>query len=173
MDESKPEHRSSDSDKGLNRRFFFERLGWLGILLVALASIPATIRFLKPGRFALGRRAFDAGSLEDYLHTTVSTRWLRRHRLWVVRNQGSLFALQARCPHLGCTPRWEPQTKRFRCPCHGSQFSLEGIALNGPAKDPLMRAAIWKDNGRVMIDPGRLLPLDRAEGDEGYFIILS
>jgi cytochrome b6-f complex iron-sulfur subunit len=172
MDETKSEHRSSKGRDGVSRRRFFERLGWLGMVLVGLASIPATIRFLKPGRLASGRRAFDAGSLQDFSGITVSTRWLKRHRLWVVKNQGALFALQARCPHLGCTPRWEPHTQMFRCPCHGSQFSLEGIALNGPAKDPLKRAAVWVDGSRVMIDPGRLVSLEEAEGSEGYSIAL-
>lgn len=44
------------------------------------------------------------------------------------------------CPHLGCRPKWVDDDKRFQCPCHGSQFGLDGEHLAGPAPrgmDPL------------------------------------
>lgn len=44
------------------------------------------------------------------------------------------------CPHLGCRFEWSSPTKRFICPCHGSQFGPEGAKLAGPAPrglDPL------------------------------------
>ena len=44
------------------------------------------------------------------------------------------------CPHLGCRPIWNSDANRFQCPCHGSQFNLDGEHLAGPAPrgmDPL------------------------------------
>jgi Rieske Fe-S protein len=44
------------------------------------------------------------------------------------------------CPHLGCRYAWSAEAKRFICPCHGSQFSIVGEHLAGPAPrglDPL------------------------------------
>ena len=44
------------------------------------------------------------------------------------------------CPHLGCRPQWHSDVNRFQCPCHGSQFDLDGNHLAGPAPrgmDPL------------------------------------
>jgi Rieske Fe-S protein len=44
------------------------------------------------------------------------------------------------CPHLGCRPIWSADANRFQCPCHGSQFSIDGEHLAGPAPrgmDPL------------------------------------
>ena len=44
------------------------------------------------------------------------------------------------CPHLGCKYNWDTGAKRFICPCHGSQFTVEGEHLAGPAPrglDPL------------------------------------
>lgn len=157
----------------MTRRIWFERLGWLGMAFLGVAAVPASIRFLRPPRTAAGRTAFDAGALEDYRETLVTTRWIKRYRVWVVRERGRLIALHARCPHLGCTPRWEAGTRRFRCPCHGSQFSTEGVALNGPAKNPLQRAAIWREGDRVMVDPGRLAELDAAEPSADFAVTLS
>jgi len=44
------------------------------------------------------------------------------------------------CPHLGCRYAWDPASNKFLCPCHGSQYNLEGAHLAGPAPrglDPL------------------------------------
>ncbi|MBV8373935.1 MAG: ubiquinol-cytochrome c reductase iron-sulfur subunit [Candidatus Eremiobacteraeota bacterium] len=52
----------------------------------------------------------------------------------------SFVILSPICPHLGCRPIWSSDAKRFQCPCHGSQFSVDGEHLAGPAPrgmDPL------------------------------------
>jgi quinol---cytochrome c reductase iron-sulfur subunit, bacillus type len=44
------------------------------------------------------------------------------------------------CPHLGCRFEWKSEDRRFICPCHGSQFGVQGEYLAGPAPrglDPL------------------------------------
>ena len=150
------------------RRAFFERLGWLGIALLGLTSMAATVRFLLPRGSRSDSAWFDAGTREDYRERVVSTKWVKRHGVWVVRAGGSLFVLEARCTHLGCTPRWEPEDGKFRCPCHGSRFSLEGTTLNGPAEEPLRRAAIRERRDRIEINPGDITTLDDAEGRDGY-----
>ena len=37
------------------------------------------------------------------------------------------------CPHMGCRMRYDLEERRWRCPCHGSSFSVLGECLNGPA----------------------------------------
>ena len=162
--------RGEPGGESLARRRFFERLSWFGMAALAVTSIPATIRFLMPRGARSGTSWFDAGTRQDYRDEVVSTRWVRRHRVWVVREQRGLFVLQAHCTHLGCTPRWEPESLKFRCPCHGSLFSLEGTALNGPAKDPLRRVAIWERRDRILIDPEDNVTVEDAEGRERYYL---
>ena len=44
------------------------------------------------------------------------------------------------CPHLGCRYNWAAEQKRFICPCHGSEYGIQGEYLAGPAPrglDPL------------------------------------
>ena len=66
---------------------------------------------------------------------------LRRgvHRVAVYRaGDGSVHALDARCPHMGCVVRWSREEKSWDCPCHGSRFeATSGAVLNGPASAPL------------------------------------
>ncbi len=39
-----------------------------------------------------------------------------------------------RCSHMGCALAWNPQEKRWECPCHGSRFDEKGKLLDNPAK---------------------------------------
>jgi len=45
--------------------------------------------------------------------------------------------LSLRCPHLGCTVRWDDVAQLLVCPCHGSRFDDRGSVLEGPAKQAL------------------------------------
>ncbi len=60
--------------------------------------------------------------------------WLQK------KGDGSVLALSAECPHLGCRVSYQEEENRFFCPCHDAAFDLEGNVTEGPAKrgmDPL------------------------------------
>jgi quinol---cytochrome c reductase iron-sulfur subunit, bacillus type len=48
--------------------------------------------------------------------------------VWLVKQEnGKIDAFTMSCPHLGCPiSGFDPQTKRFRCPCHNGTFQLNG-----------------------------------------------
>lgn len=41
------------------------------------------------------------------------------------------------CTHMGCILSLDPVNQKLNCPCHGSQFGLNGKVLSGPADDNL------------------------------------
>jgi len=41
------------------------------------------------------------------------------------------------CTHMGCLLNLNKNTKKLECPCHGSEFSLNGTVLEGPARTNL------------------------------------
>ena len=47
---------------------------------------------------------------------------------------GTLYPVSPRCPHLGCQLTFNPNEKSWDCPCHGSRFSYTGELLCGPAQ---------------------------------------
>ena len=47
--------------------------------------------------------------------------------------KGKLHQRSAKCTHLGCHIHWNSTEECWDCPCHGSQFSVDGDVLNGPA----------------------------------------
>ena len=74
-------------------------------------------------------------------------------------DSGQLNVFAVNCSHLGCSIAFNTSEKRFDCPCHGSQFHLDGNVLHGPATAPLSRLA-WKQGGsdsELLID-GETLP---------------
>jgi cytochrome b6-f complex iron-sulfur subunit len=58
-------------------------------------------------------------------------------RFWLSNSENGFFALYGVCTHLGCLPKWEAQNNRFACPCHGSQYQIDGTWITGPAPRPL------------------------------------
>lgn len=50
---------------------------------------------------------------------------------------GRVYAVKAKCPHLGCQLEWNPDEKSWDCPCHGSRFDFHGRRLNNPAQRDL------------------------------------
>jgi Rieske Fe-S protein len=50
---------------------------------------------------------------------------------------GKFTVLAVNCSHLGCSVQLNEAAKRFDCPCHGSQFNLDGGVVRGPAAAPL------------------------------------
>jgi glycine/D-amino acid oxidase-like deaminating enzyme/nitrite reductase/ring-hydroxylating ferredoxin subunit len=51
--------------------------------------------------------------------------------------KGVLHARSAACTHLGCHLHFNSFERCWDCPCHGSQFSIDGAVLNAPAIFPL------------------------------------
>ncbi len=57
------------------------------------------------------------------------------------------------CPHLGCRFEWHDDTTppKFQCPCHGSQFNLDGEHLAGPAPRGLDPLPLKEQSGTAQI----------------------
>ena len=51
--------------------------------------------------------------------------------------EGHLYPVDIRCPHLGCQLEWNPDERSWDCPCHGSRFDRFGKLISGPAQEDL------------------------------------
>ena len=62
-------------------------------------------------------------------------------KLAVYRDEdGAIVERSATCTHMGCVVHWNCFERCWDCPCHGSQFAVDGQVLNGPAVRPLAAA---------------------------------
>jgi cytochrome b6-f complex iron-sulfur subunit len=110
------------------------------------------LRFFFPRVLFEPSTVFSVGYPSDFGYG-VDTRFEQEARIWIVRNAEGLFALYARCTHLGCTPDWKPGDNKFKCPCHGSGYDSDGINFEGPAPRPMDRAHIeLLPTGQIQID---------------------
>lgn len=155
-----------------SRRDFFGRVGWGGFLLVSLTGLLAAMRSAFPRVLFAPDTSFKAGPIEDFVIGEVSEKFKSDYRVWIVREPEGIFALYAKCTHLGCTPRWLKAENKFKCPCHGSGFYMSGINFEGPAPRPLERVRVARaDDGELLVDVGVKYRQENGDWDKpGAFL---
>lgn len=141
----------------LTRREFLRFAGFGSFFSLVFGPLASSVRFYFPNITYEPSSVFKAGYPYEYAPGMVSTRWVKEFRTWIVRSDKGIYAVYARCTHLGCTPNYFDAEKRFKCPCHGSNFNLSGDVIAGPAPTPLYRATIsLAEDGQLLVDKSRL-----------------
>ncbi len=150
------------------------RIIWTAIGGFLATNFLMFLRFFLPRSIQEPPTVFRVGYPSDF-GFGVDTKFQQQYRIWVVRNAERLFVIYARCTHLGCTPDWKPSENKFKCPCHGSGYTSEGINFEGPAPRPMDRAHVELDpTGQIVVDTARLYSWPKGEqshfDDPGAFI---
>ena len=122
-------------------------LAWLLLGLVAIVGGLGMARFMMPNMIVELPSRFKVGPISDFPPETVSEKFKASRGVWIVNTDtynGTrlLYALSSICTHLGCTPNWLEGEQKYKCPCHGSGFYINGINFEGPAPRPLERVGI-------------------------------
>jgi cytochrome b6-f complex iron-sulfur subunit len=137
----------------LSRRRMFINFGWASISAFFGGMGIALARFFFPRTLFEPPTTFKAGFPTEYTIGTVNTNYQKSNRVWIVREAKGIYVLYAKCTHLGCTPVWRDSDNKFKCPCHGSGFTREGINYEGPAPRPLERCQVaLADDGQLLIN---------------------
>ena len=139
-----------------SRRDFFSLAGWAGFMATTGLSSIYFLRLLFPRVLFEPTPLFKAGKPEDYTVGEVSTKWVKDQRVWIIREPEGIYAILARCTHLGCTPKWMRTESKYKCPCHGSGFTMDGMNFEGPAPRPLERLKIvLAPDGQIVVDKSK------------------
>ncbi len=142
------------------------RIIWSCVAGYLVANFLMFLRFFFPRALFEPSTVFRIGYPSDYA-LGVSEKYKQLARLWVVREADRLFVIFARCTHLGCTPDWKPNENKFKCPCHGSGYTPEGINFEGPAPRPMDRAHVELDpTGQIVVDASKLYSWPKGGKDE-------
>lgn len=157
----------AEQDPGIwafGRRNFLQAAGWMSFFgFISIATVGA-LRMMFPRTLYEPPTIFKAGKPNEYLPMTVSEKYKDEQRVWICRDEEKLYALLAICTHLGCTPRWLPAEAKFKCPCHGSGFHMDGVNFEGPAPRPLERVKIVLDeSGELIVDKGISFRAEKGE----------
>ena len=152
LDDQRPNQSSSTGAPSSKRRSF------LKFVAIGLASAVAFMLAWGSGRFIFfwnGVKKKRELSVEavDRVQTGIPS-----HEpdagVWLVKrsNESTVVALDDRCTHLGCRQKWDAERGLFQCPCHGSEFDLEGNVTRGPATRALPRLALTKvESNKVLL----------------------
>jgi len=99
--------------------------------------------------------AFDTTFKMVQLQVDRSDGWFEKidlEKLYVrVNEAGEPEVMSARCTHLGCSVNWEEESDHFVCPCHGGQFSAQGVVLDGPPPAPLPPIRSVVKNNQIIV----------------------
>ena len=155
------------SRQSLNRREFF---GWVAVGWVAFSAavggfLTLVFRYTYPNVNFDPAMDFIAGLPDDY-DTGVDERWTNDFGVWMVKQEGQLVALSNICTHLGCIPTWLPAELKFKCPCHGSGYYMNGVNFEGPAPRPLERYKVsLTPEGTIKVDKTKIYRYEKGQWD--------
>jgi cytochrome b6-f complex iron-sulfur subunit len=148
--------------KPVNRREFLNFAWLVSIGFFTFTAAGVTYLFSLP-RFEEGEfgGVFTTGSVSDLPESGTAPTNYPKVRLWLSNTDAGVVALYKVCTHLGCLYNWNNQEVKFICPCHGSQFQLDGSYIQGPAPRNLDRFVI-----RIEAEDGTVLAeTDATTGD--------
>jgi cytochrome b6-f complex iron-sulfur subunit len=150
-----------------SRRDVFGRFGWGIFAAFSGITLLGFLRSAFPRVLFQPPSTFKAGVPADFTIGEVNTKFQKDQRVWIIREEKGMYALFAKCTHLGCTPRWLTAENKFKCPCHGSGFYKSGINFEGPAPRPLERLRITKaEDGQILIDKAVKYLFEKGQWDK-------
>jgi menaquinol-cytochrome c reductase iron-sulfur subunit len=140
---------------GPSRRGFLSLLSaGLGAIGAAIAGVPVLGAVLTPWTRPKSRSAgarFAVASTFDLepgvpkrveIRSTARDAWAVQDDIaigsvWLIKQvDGRVSAYSTVCPHLGC-PISYASGGAFHCPCHDSDFRLDGAKVTGPSERPM------------------------------------
>jgi len=108
----------------------------------------------------------------NYPPKTVNEDYKAKGKFWVVNDGQKIVAISVVCTHLGCTPNWMETERKFKCPCHGSGFTIQGKNFEGPAPFWLRRFEVsLADDGQIVVNKGRLFYEEKGEFEDSRSFI--
>lgn len=157
------------STQAYTRRDFL-RLGIWGGALLFLGQISLFfLDFFWPRRLGAFGSRINIGPVEKFPLGTVTA--VDAGKFYLVHVNDGLLAVYWTCTHLGCTVPWRPDKHPehggcFCCGCHGSEFSITGDYLGGPAPRPLDLFPVEVVDGEIWVDTGTIIERERYHPDQ-------
>lgn len=149
--------------KGVSRREFLNYV-WGASMALFLAQFAGITFFFAMPRFRAGEFGgkIDVRA-EEFPALNAAPVSNNPGKFWLVNTDAGIATLYKICTHLGCIYPWSDAANIFACPCHGSQFELNGDWIAGPAPRNLDRFAfeVLDASGNVLADvmDGKPIPM--------------
>ena len=140
----------------LNRRRVLQSLLGGGIGASILSFLYPILSFVLPPRTqGSGSETQEVGQAEELkANSGMVFQFGSQPALLIRTTEGELRAFSAVCTHLGCTVRYEPDSKVIWCPCHNGMFDLHGRNIGGPPPRPLPEYRVNLRGGKIVVSRG-------------------
>ena len=141
---------------GVNRRRLLQFLWGGGIGASILSFLYPILSFVLPPRTqGPGSESQEVGKAEELKPNSGRVFQFGNQPALLIRTpEGDLRAFTAVCTHLGCTVRYEPDSKVIWCPCHNGMFDLHGRNIAGPPPRPLTEYQVNLREGKIVVSKG-------------------
>ncbi len=156
-----------------NRRAFLSgtalTIGWSAFGIGTGVSVgPAMGRFLMPNVLEEPDPRVRIGKLQRYLEMNPGDviEDYKPQGIWMIRDGDRIAALSIICTHLGCIPNWLPNDRKFKCPCHGSGYTADGVNFEGPTPRPLERFRLFVQDGILIVDKSKKYQYELGQWDQ-------
>ena len=162
MNEEKP--LGSDQSEVGRRGFLKTIVGFMGVMSGLILSVPLIGSLVGPMLQKQSLHYAKAGSIDSMpigqpqdvtFPEQTTDAYIQRtayRDVWVIKHSASsITVFSPICTHLGCRFNWNPDTRHFECPCHGSVYSIDGKVLAGPAPRSLDTLPFRLDKGELFV----------------------
>lgn len=133
-------------------------LKWLWVIIGGAAFfeiILVILSFFRPAEKEQSekniRTVISAGHTDTFKPGSVTAFTTGRFYLYC-HEDGGFLAMSGKCTHLGCAVPWDKEKKKFICPCHASQFDINGNVISSPAPRALDLFKITIVNKEIQVD---------------------
>lgn len=144
-------------------------VGWGALAFVGLTFGAMFQDFFGPKVLKEPKKVYRVGKLDEFALPGVYEQY-KPEGIWLINlspGENRLAALSTICTHLGCIPNWLASENKFKCPCHGSGYHMDGVNFEGPTPRPLERFAITKDaEGYIVVDKSKVYRQELGQWDD-------
>ncbi|HVT87929.1 MAG TPA: Rieske 2Fe-2S domain-containing protein [Tepidisphaeraceae bacterium] len=143
-------------------------VAWGAMAIVTMTFGAMFQDFFGPKVLKEPKSVYRVGRLDEFALPGVYEQY-KPNGIWLVNlspGEKRLVALSTTCTHLGCIPNWLASENKFKCPCHGSGYHMDGVNFEGPTPRPLERYTISRDaDGYIVVDKRKVYRSELGEWD--------
>jgi Rieske Fe-S protein len=128
----------------INRRNWFRAIGGI---FAALLAWPASLLFGKKLSIDLDQ----VPKLKE-VGGQITIKLEHEDVLFIRDSEKTVRIFNAHCTHKGCIVKYSKKDNRIECPCHGSQYDLNGNVLKGPAPRALQTHPGALEGNQIIVE---------------------
>jgi len=127
------------------------------LFLRTILSVPVGL-FLVGASRAANSTAFDLDGIEELKEVggfkiikDVTIDNVTTNLIIVRKSEKEFVVFSAVCTHKKCNVRFKSDLNKFKCPCHGSMYDIDGVVQNGPARGNLTKFKAELDGKKLIV----------------------